>query len=337
ANPRLRELRFDLGGDARVVRGRDGRLSALAGDEVLAAADSAVMWDSRAGVAPSGQRPATSSAGDATSAGGSPSDLSSSAAPGDGARVAAVDIEVAGGDLVLRPDAALLAPAGATFPVYIDPAWSTGKSRWAYATNNNTNNTDTSVARVGRDPDSGKLYRSYFDFPLTSMKGKHIESAYVQMKLDHSWSCGNTPTYLYHSAGISSTPRTAWAPKLNSLKSTAQSHANEGSGCSDSPQPDMTVNFTGSAVTSIIQTHATNKSASITMGFCACSATDGSGESTTDRWKKFWPNSAKLIVDFDSIPGAPNNLQVHGVACPTGQRIGIGTLNPTLSAIYPDA
>ncbi|WP_147457421.1 LamG domain-containing protein [Micromonospora sp. CV4] len=332
ANPALRSLRFDLGGDARVVRGADGRLSALAGAEVLASAEPAVMWDSN--TTPSAAAAKSMAAGDVQ--GGAQLGRSTAAAPGDAAATAAVGVEVDGGDLVLRPDTGLLSTAAA-YPVFIDPAWSTGKSRWAYATNNNTNNTDTAVARVGRDPDSGKIYRSYFDFPLTSMKGKHIESAYVQMKLDHSWSCTNTPTYMYHSAGISSTPRTAWAPKLNSLKSTAQSHANEGSGCSDSPQPDMTVNFTGSAVTSVIQTHATNKWTNITMGFCACSATDGSGESTTDRYKKFWPDSAKLIVDFDSIPGAPNNLQVKGVACPTGQRIGIGTLNPTFSAIFPDA
>ncbi|MET8527945.1 LamG domain-containing protein [Micromonospora sp. NPDC005172] len=329
ANPRLRELRFDLGGDARVVRGPNGRLSALAGDELLAAADTAVMWDSRADVVPSGQRSVTASGGS--------SEPSSSAAPGDRARIAPVGVEVADGDLVLRPDVALLAPAGATFPVYIDPAWSTGKSRWAYSTNNNSNNTDTSVARVGRDPDSGKLYRSYFDFPLTTVRGKHIESAYVQMKLDHSWSCGNTPTYLYHSGVIASTPRTNWAPKLIGLKSSASSHANEGSGCSDSPQPDMTVNFQGSAVTSVIQSSATSNATNITFGFCACSATDGSGESTTDRYKKFFPGNAKLVVDFDSIPGKPNNLQAAGVACSTSTTLVIGTLKPTFSAIFPDA
>ncbi|WP_433537750.1 LamG-like jellyroll fold domain-containing protein [Micromonospora sp. CA-249363] len=336
ANPRLRELRFDLGGDARVVRGRDGRLSALAGDEVIAAADSAVMWDSRVGVASSGQRSATASAADAASTGG-PAEPSSAAAPGEGARVAPVDVQVAGGDLVLRPDAALLSPAGATFPVYIDPAWSTGKSRWAYSTNNNSNNTDTSVARVGRDPESGKLYRSYFDFPLTTVRGKHIESAYVQMKVDHTWSCGNTPTYLYHSGVIASTPRTNWAPKLIGLKASASSHANEGSGCSDSPQPDMTVNFQGSPVTSVIQSAATSNATNITFGFCACSATDGSGESTTDRWKKFFPGNAKLVVDFDSIPGKPNNLQAAGVACSASTTLVIGTLKPTFSAIFPDA
>ncbi|MFG2055210.1 LamG domain-containing protein [Micromonospora sp. NPDC048930] len=331
ANPALRALRFELGGDARVVRGLDGRLSAVAGTDVLASAEPAVMWDSN--TTPSAAaRAAASGAGQ----GGGQPGRSTAAAPGDVAKTAAVGVEVAGGDLVLRPDTALLAKSSA-FPVFIDPAWSTGKSRWAYATNNNTNNTDTSVARVGRDPDSGKIYRSYFDFPLSSMKGKHIESAYVQMKLDHSWSCDNTPTYMYHSAGIATTPRTNWAPKLNSLRSTAQSHANEGSGCADSPQPDMTVNFTGSAVTSIIQTHATSELSTITFGFCACSATDGTGESTTDRWKKWFPDSAKLVVDFDSIPGAPYNLQVSGVACLSGQRIGIGTLTPTFSAKFPDA
>ncbi|MFI9642418.1 LamG domain-containing protein [Micromonospora sp. NPDC051925] len=242
-----------------------------------------------------------------------------------------------GGHLVLRPDARLLTGGDATFPVFIDPAWSTAKSRWAYATQNNTNNTDTTIARVGKDPDSGKIYRSYFDFPLAAIRGKHIESAYVQMKLDHSWSCTDTPTYLYHSSGIASVPRTAWAPKLYSLKSTAQSHANEGFGCADSPQPDMTVNFTGAAVTSLIQTHATNNYSNVTVGFCACSGTDGSGESTTDRWKKFWPNSAKLVVDYDSVPGAPYSLQASGVACAPGQRISIGTLTPTISAIFPDA
>ncbi|WP_433391979.1 LamG domain-containing protein [Micromonospora sp. KLBMP9576] len=333
AEPKLRELRFDLGGDARVVRDAGGRLSAFAGDEVLASAEPAVMWDS--GDTPSAAADRAPVGGSSAAGGGLPS-RSSSAAPGDAAKTAPVGVEVAGGDLVLRPDARLLA-ADAAFPVYIDPAWSTGKSRWAYATNNNSNNTDTSVARVGRDPDSGKLYRSYFDFPLTAMRGKHIESAYVQMKLDHSWSCDNTPTYMYHSGGIASTPRTGWSPKLNSLKSSANSHANEGSGCSDSPQPDMTVNFTGSAVTSVIQSHATSNATNITFAFCACSATSGSGESTTDRYKKFFPNNAKLVVDFDNIPGKPHSLQAAGVACPVNTTLVIGTLNPTFSAIFPDA
>lgn len=334
ANARLRELRFDLGGEAQVRQGAGGRLSAVVDGQEIASAESAVMWDSTTGSGDAGLA-GRASGGTVTRPG--PSTSSTAAAPGDRARTAAVRAEVSDGQLVLRPDPQLLTGGKATFPVFIDPAWSTAKSRWAYATQNNSNNTDTTIARVGKDPDSGKIYRSYFDFPLSAIRGKHIESAYVQMKLDHSWSCTDTPTYLYHSNGIASTPRTTWAPKLHSQKSTAQSHANEGFGCSDSPQPDMTVNFTGSAVTSLIQTHATNNYSNVTVGFCACSGTDGTGESTTDRWKKFWPNSAKLVVDYDSVPGTPHSLQASGVACAPGQRISIGTLTPTFSGIFPDA
>src|SRR6185312_3728832 len=93
---------------------------------------------------------------------------------------------------------------------------------------------------------SGVTYRSYFEFPIGNLSGKIIQSAYVQMKLDHSWSCTNTPTYLYQSGAIASTPRTAWAPALTTLRASASSHANGGTGCADSPQPDMTVNFAGS-------------------------------------------------------------------------------------------
>ncbi|XTZ16525.1 LamG-like jellyroll fold domain-containing protein [Micromonospora echinospora] len=332
ANPRLRELRFEVGGDAHLVSGRDGRLSALAGSEVLASSEPAMMWDSNV-VPPAPPAPARTTDTD----GGQKPTESSSEAPGDVARTAEVDAEISDGDLVLRPDPEMLTPDGATFPVYIDPAWSTGRSRWAYATDNNSNNTDTTVARVGRDPDSGKLYRSFFDFPLTTIRGKHVESAYVQMKVNHTWSCDDTPSYMFHTSGIASTPRTKWSPTLHSLKASADSHANEGSGCSDSPQPDMTVNFTGPAVTSVLHTHTTSNATNITFGFCACSSTSGSGETTTNRWKKYFPGNAKLVVDYDSIPGKPHSLQVAGVACPTTSTTVVGTITPTFSAIFPDA
>jgi hypothetical protein len=54
---------------------------------------------------------------------------STPAGPGDAATVGTVETELtAGGDLVLKPDAAMLSPQAA-FPVFIDPAWSMGKSR----------------------------------------------------------------------------------------------------------------------------------------------------------------------------------------------------------------
>ncbi|MER5334875.1 hypothetical protein [Micromonospora sp. NPDC002717] len=320
ANPALREIRFDLGGDVRVRRDADGSLRALAGAAEVARSAPAEMWDST-----------TTSATGRSVAG-----KSSAAGPGAGARTAPVATAIdAAGDLVLRPTPALLDPARASFPVYIDPAWSAGASRWAYATNNNSTNSDLTSARVGKDSGSGVIYRSYFEFPISALRGKHIESAYVQMRLDHSFSCGSTPTYMYRSAGIASTPRTAWAPTLSTLQASASSHANESPGCIDSPQPDMTVNFTGSGVTAGLSSALTSGMTAITYGFCACSDSSGTGESTLDRWKKFIPANAKLVVDYDSLPGQPTALEVGGQACVTGDRVALAT-PPTLSAVFPD-
>lgn len=261
-------------------------------------------------------------------------------APADSARTAPVDTEVTPeGDLVLRPDPGLLAAEAQAFPLFIDPAWATGKQRWAYATGNNSNNEDLTVARVGSDPDSGKLYRSFFEFPTKPLAGKHIESAYVQMVLDHSYACDHNGswTQMFHAGGLSGTPRTRWSTSLISLLGAATSHAHERNlgNCRDDPQPDMTVNYTQGAVRELIQRVADNRAPDITIGFCACNK-QGQYESDKFRWKKFFPDKARLIVDFDSRPGVPNDLRVAKIGCNTST-VTIGTLNPDLSARFPDA
>ncbi|MFG3419367.1 hypothetical protein [Micromonospora sp. NPDC048063] len=318
ANPALREIRFDLGGDVRVRRDADGSLRALAGTAEVARSAPAEMWDSTA----------------TSVTGRSAAGKSSAAGPGAGARTAPVATAIdAAGDLVLRPTPGLLDPARASFPVYIDPAWSSGASRWAYATSDNFTNSDTTRAIVGFLPDSNRTYRSYFEFPTSSLVGKHIQSAYVRMKLDHSWSCFATPTYMYQSAPIATTPRTAWAPTLTTLRASASASA-----CASvtSPQPDAIMNFAGSNVTAAIRTQAATGATSITFGFCACSDSAGTGEGDQNRYKKFYPDEARLVVDYDSLPGQPTGLQVGGQACVTGDRVALAT-PPTLSAVFPDA
>ncbi|WP_127508413.1 LamG-like jellyroll fold domain-containing protein [Actinoplanes solisilvae] len=323
ANPAVREVRFDLGGDAKAQRLADGSLRAVADGKLLAAAPAPEMWDSSA--------TGTSAAAKAAVSAGT-IEKSSSAAPGDLAKSATVRTELtSAGDLVLRPDAAVLSPA-AKFPVYIDPAWSTGKSRWAYATHNNTNNTDVSRARVGSDPD-GRTYRSFFDFPISGLAGYHIEDAYVQMKVDHSWSCTKTPNSLYQ-AGSFGTPRASYSTSLVKFLATVSSNANEGTGCDDSPQPDMIVNFNTDAVKSVVNALAAKSAPNVVFGLSARSQ-DGSGESEGNRWKKYFPADAKLIVDRDAKPTIPTQLQVNGVAC-TGGTIRIGTTTPYFSAVVND-
>ncbi|WP_433365040.1 LamG domain-containing protein [Actinoplanes sp. CA-142083] len=330
ADPRIREVTFDLGGTARVRRGADGSLAALAGGTVIASAAAPKMWDSAAASVAVAARSV-----DGGSAAGSSADPSTAAAPADTARTAQVGTALTpAGDLILKPDPVLL--ANATFPLYIDPAWSTGKTRWAYSTNNNSNNTDTSRARVGKDPNSGVLYRSYFEFPTSGVKSKYVYDAYVQMKVDHTWSCGNTPNTIFSTNPIAGTPRTPWKATSWGLRMLAQvsSHANEGTGCSDSPQPDMTINFNTDAVKSVVQSAGTAGSASITFVIAAVDSAV-TGETTQDRWKKYFPDDARLITEVDAYPGKPTEQYVNGVRCSTSA-IRIGTTAVKFSARMPD-
>ncbi|MBO4205834.1 LamG-like jellyroll fold domain-containing protein [Micromonospora echinofusca] len=327
-NPAVRTISFSVSGDASLLRRTDGSLQARAGTTVVAEAQPALMWDSSV---PTG--------------GGTEAARSTAFEPGDGVQTAKVETRVAGdGDLELVPDATMLDAPSVTYPVYVDPSWSVQKSKWAYATNTNCSNPDYTVARVGLSPEGpcdGDLFRSFFEFPTTgpsgSLAGKHIESAYVQMKLDHSYSCTDTPVSMYLTSVIDHTMKASWnGMNLKTRLATASGHANEGTGCVDSPQPDMFINWTGSTVTTQVQTAATNNWTTITVGFTAHDST-GSGESTGNRWKKFFPQNAAMVVDYDSKPGKPTGLQVAGVACVSGTSIAIGTLTPTFSAVYPDA
>ncbi|MEK8104042.1 hypothetical protein NKG94_01035 [Micromonospora sp. M12] len=149
-----------------------------------------------------------------------------------------------------------------------------------------------------------------------SLKGKHVESAYVEMTLTHSYSCDSTVASMYLTPAINATMKASWSKMtLPKFLDDAWGHANQAGGCGNT-QVDMPMKFDGTTVTSQVQTAATETWNSITVGFTA-RASDGSGESTQGRWKKFKPNDAKLYVDYDAKPGAPNGLQVAGVSCPT--------------------
>ncbi|MGW5560917.1 LamG-like jellyroll fold domain-containing protein [Micromonospora sp. NPDC003944] len=331
ASPAVRQIRFGLSGDVQVSAEPDGGLRATAGSSVIASAEPAIMWDSRTGEA----------AGASARGGVAPMEsMSTSAVAGDSAEVAPVAVDVVGTDLVLRPDAELLQAPDTVFPLFIDPLWSVYKSRWAYATNNGSSNSDHTSARVGLNPETGALYRSFFEFKTTangvSLKGKHIESAYVQMNLGHSYSCEDTVASMYLSSAIDATMKASWSKmKIPTFLADAWGHANEAGGC-DPRQPDMIMKFDGATVARQVQTAATDWWDTITVGFTARSS-DGSGESTQKRWKKFKPNDAKLYADYDSRPGAPNGLQVAEVACPASGALTVGTLTPKFYAVFPDA
>jgi hypothetical protein len=325
-NEKVKEITFAVGGDAKIIAHAGGALQAIAGDTLIADATPAAMWDSAALAPVIGAR--------VVGAAAAAEDSSTHVAPGGAANVESVRTTVVGRNLVLKPDAALLNAPASAFPLFIDPDWSTGKKRWAYATNNNGNNNDTSRARVGKDPEGSRTYRSFFEFNTTFLKAKHIESAYVQMELDHSASCSKTWTHMFATGAIASTPRTKWSPKLSTWLAAEDSRAPEGAGCDG--KADSVVNFRNAKIITKVQADAKANKTSLTVGFCACNE-KGEYEGSWDRWKKFFPNKAKLIVDYANFPGAPIDLKIAGVSCPTTGKVSIGTFEPTLTATYPDA
>ncbi|GAB1644301.1 LamG-like jellyroll fold domain-containing protein [Krasilnikovia sp. MM14-A1259] len=333
----VREVRFTLGGDTQ-IRPVSGGLVAMAGSSVVASTEPAAMWDSRtttASATPEAKRLRAS----ATSA-LDPVSGSTPSGAGDAARVAPVDVALSGKDLVLRPDSALLGAKDAAFPMFVDPAWSVSENKWAYATNNGSSNTDYSSARVGLNPDTGALYRSFFQFSTTannvSLRGKFIQSARVEMNLDHSWSCDKTVTSMYATPAIDATMKANWSKMgLQQFLDDASGHANEAGGCGPA-QADTKMQFQSDAVRNFMRSAADAGSAAVTVGFTA-RASDGSGESTQNRWKKFYPKDAKLFVDYDSRPGAPTSLKVATVPCPGSGVLTVGTLTPNFSAAFPDA
>ncbi|WP_430791341.1 LamG-like jellyroll fold domain-containing protein [Actinoplanes sp. G11-F43] len=330
AQPAVREVRFELGGDAQ-IEAADGALRAVSDGSVLAATEPAVMWDSRSATA---AVPRTSRSALPAQA----SSPSTTEAAGDAARTAPVAVRLSDGDLVLHPDATLLEHAA--FPLYVDPAWSVAKAKWAYSTNNGSNNTDYSTARVGLNPETGALYRSFFQFNTTAggvaLKGKHIESARVEMKLDHSWSCDRTVASMHWSSAINATMKATWsAMDLLRYLDSATGRANQAGGCGVI-QGDEDMIFQGAKVTSFVQEAANKSWPNITVGFTTRDSS-GEGESTQARWKKFLPKNAKLWADYDSKPTAPTGLQVAGVSCSTSAAVTIGTLTPTFAAQFNDA
>jgi hypothetical protein len=135
---------------------------------------------------------------------------------GSGASRAPVGVRVAGGELDLLPDAAMLADPATQFPVSIDPYVSvTGVlTDWTKVDQcfpdqtywNGANDSDpdhTGAMKVGRapvesgDPCSGTLWRTYFRLDTYRVRGKVIGSASFSAFETFASSCASKPADLY--------------------------------------------------------------------------------------------------------------------------------------------
>ncbi|WP_147457158.1 LamG domain-containing protein [Micromonospora pisi] len=337
-NPAVRQLRYVTGGNTRVERASDGTLRLLgSGGGVVATSGAARMWDSSSDPARAGEvLPAVAAAWASGRVAVPVGEPATAVEPAVTSRIAPVALALDGEQLTVVPDSKLLADPAVTYPVFVDPPFEKFQSKWAYATSNGENNDGTS-ARVGREPadtGSGELYRSFFEFVTTPLRGKKILSAYVALTLDHSYSCDSTPVTMYRTSGITvnSGGRMSWTARPLPGVSVASwsGHANETGGCG-ALQDDMRAEFSGT-IKGDLQWALDSGYTGYTVGLCACD-TNGGQESNQQRWKRFFTDKGWLEVTYDSVPTVPSNLSTSGQACGAT----IGTSSPVFKAYYGDA
>lgn len=255
-----------------------------------------------------------------------------------GGRVTKVGARVAGDQLSLVPDRALLTAKTTRFPVYIDPSWSGIKQAWTQVWSNypttsfyNGANLGTSekVARVGYDSTDNKRTRSFFQFDTSGVKYKHILKATLQTSANWSWSCTVREVQVWATNPISSATtwknQPTWAYQMEK-KSFAK-------GFSSSSCPAGGVEFN---VTSQVTNAAANGWSNVTQGLRASTWAESHNDSYS--WKKF-ANNPSITIDYNTIPDNPANLTTEGSAsCVTGaDRLVVSTVTPTLRATLQDA
>lgn len=347
-NPALATIRMTVsGGGLDIARTADGGFVARDGDGTpVFESPAGRMWDS-AGDAPDtattgvgtqlvrGAAPTEAKAEgepeatDTTplpAAGGEPAP---SEGPGSGDAAAELPLKVTGTALEITPDPALLHGEDTVFPLYIDPPTKgIALGDWTALASNGTKywefDGDKGVGRCSNYAgylcsDSPYTQRMYFEYPLSSIHGKKILDATLEVYQTWTFTCDPHWYDLSHvTKGISSS--TAWSsrPTADDLMGDRNVAYGRGSLCSPS-QPANWVRFsdnvgeeTNENLTTTLASHAANKAPQITFSLTAHDESDAAA------WARF-RNDAKLSVTYVSYPAKPTSYGVQqgttGRAC----------------------
>ncbi|GAA3544046.1 RICIN domain-containing protein [Kribbella ginsengisoli] len=191
-------------------------------------------------------------------------------------------------------------------------------------------------AKVGYAYDqSGNVYRSFFQFDTAPINGARVISSSFSIVLDHSPTGTPTNVDLFETYPIdpdedltwNSTTDSHWQGEL----ATAAGHAWTGH------EEDMEMAFGSDALTQVVQWSAESRTGFVTLGLRAPDET-GTTRESREQWKKFRPETAKLIVEYNNLPRPPIKLNLTRprpcgtAAAPTL----ISTARPTFAAVASD-
>ncbi|MGW0871750.1 FG-GAP-like repeat-containing protein [Streptomyces sp. NPDC002740] len=312
-NPELTQLQFAIGTVGLDVS-KDNETGALeatdpAGQTVFTS-PTPMMWDS--------SRPTTTQARQLISAfTATASTTQDSFDPGAGSKDATMETSVSGDTLTITPEQDLLTGAETTYPVYIDPTWSSNvRTHWArvYQAYPGTSFWDAKdVVRVGYEAETGgldRISRSFFDMDTSAAQGTQVKSATFRIQNTWSWSCQAREVQLFEVGGISK--KTTWNNQPSRIGSVLDAVNAAKGWSSDCPAGNLEFN-----ATSVVRKAAAADAANVTLGMYAASETDTFG------WKKFDPKTAVLEIVYNNPPSTPTDLGTYpSTSCTAGGTIG---------------
>ena len=211
--------------------------------------------------------------------------------------------------VTITPDQAWLADPARVFPITIDPTYSSALLTPNFDTfvqkAYTTDQSGSTELRVGTYDGGTTIARSFLNFPLASIHGKQVMSAYLSLAETWSYSCTARALNVYSSAVATTSAR--WTaqpviyPTVYGTLSTAKGFS---SAC-----PNGRVSI---PITSFVQAMAGTVSATDGVGLKAASETDNLG------WKKFY----SLESTQDPYVTFTYNRKPNAASAPTVANVG---------------
>ncbi len=318
ADPKLAQVRFTstvTGGTLRADDQGNVALVDAAGTPVFDA-PTPMMWDSTGVTLAPKQRTATADA--------VPDD------PDDSAHQAPMDVTLSGRDLVVTPDQQMMTSPDTTFPVVLDPDWTTSKlggtgTAWVDVSSggyHSYNGNEWKQVKVGHyegwpGSPSSDTYRAFLKYNVSKALHKKIISAEFHAFLDRSFTCTKSEVELWTSKSFSSSTTWSNKPALGSMLASSNTSGGE-PGCD---AHDVKLNAT-SAVT--------GNASSVYLAL-------KSGSESSQSYKYF--SNVYLSVNFDSLPTTSGlGLSNPKLGCGSATApVVVGNSTPSLVATISDA
>lgn len=226
--------------------------------------------------------------------------------------------------------ASALATPEVTYPVYVDPPWSGGRTAWgmvdsAYADTAywKDGNVQDGYQHVGyidagsSDDGLSHTTQSYWQMGTDGLAGKHILDATFATTEVWAYSCTPSPVQLWTSQPLTSSSTWNSRPALVTLSDTQTVAYGYSSACGSQGQ----VHFDAAAA---VQRTADASASTLNLALVAQNASDHSG------WKKFLP-AAALGVDYVSAPSVPSNRKIQPCFAVCGVGAILNSRTPTFT------